>query len=344
MSKNRFRNELLWGLSKLLEIFQEKRDFTMVFDYVCDIEIHDDDTYEFYQVKTKKQGKSFSITEITKNNLKKKKDEKVKLSILGKLYILKHKFHGNQTIKMAIVSNAPLISGQKEFCYLEEKELIELGNEAKIICQKLQEEINTSDPECNSEVDISKMFYIHTSMDLHNPTEALLGKLVDFFEKTGRDSPKKPSVLLKILESEITKKACSESCSNNHNEVIQNKGISKKQFIDILDEYAQVIDISVQKTIKFIEEKVSDYSEQRELQIGLTKITTGLKEKNNELFNLEIKIVDYIKQNKLVGTKMDVVLQIFSAMREFFPIEYSESEIKAFILLVLSRDEEGKYE
>lgn len=40
MSKNRFRNEMLWGLSKIFDLFKEGKDFCVVFDYVCDIEVH----------------------------------------------------------------------------------------------------------------------------------------------------------------------------------------------------------------------------------------------------------------------------------------------------------------
>ena len=39
-SKNRFRAELLWGVSKILDLMEEDQDFTMVFDYACDIEVH----------------------------------------------------------------------------------------------------------------------------------------------------------------------------------------------------------------------------------------------------------------------------------------------------------------
>ena len=51
MSKNRFRVELLWGIDKMLDMC-DTSDFTMVFDYTCDIEIHFTDKFEFYQIKT----------------------------------------------------------------------------------------------------------------------------------------------------------------------------------------------------------------------------------------------------------------------------------------------------
>ena len=52
MSKNRFRNEMLWGLEKMFELYKTNQDFFMVFDYVCDIEAHLDGKIEFFQIKT----------------------------------------------------------------------------------------------------------------------------------------------------------------------------------------------------------------------------------------------------------------------------------------------------
>ena len=51
-SKNRFRLELLWGLGKLIDLMDTADDFTVVFDYVCDIEVHLPNGFEFYQLKT----------------------------------------------------------------------------------------------------------------------------------------------------------------------------------------------------------------------------------------------------------------------------------------------------
>ena len=36
MSKNRFRQELCWGISKMFDLF-DKEDFCVIFDYKCDI-------------------------------------------------------------------------------------------------------------------------------------------------------------------------------------------------------------------------------------------------------------------------------------------------------------------
>ena len=100
-SKNRFRIELLWGIDKMLELMESDKSFTMVFDYVCDIEVHMQDELEFYQIKThsKSQG-AYTTKSLTKVDGKHSQG-----SILGKLYVLNEKSGRNNLI--AIVSNSP---------------------------------------------------------------------------------------------------------------------------------------------------------------------------------------------------------------------------------------------
>ena len=56
------------------------QDFTMVFDYVCDIEIHYNNRFEFFQIKTHRRYKSYTTKSLTKME--------GEGSILGKLYVL----------------------------------------------------------------------------------------------------------------------------------------------------------------------------------------------------------------------------------------------------------------
>lgn len=144
-SKNRFRIELLWGVSKLLDLMEEPGDFTMVFDYVCDIEIHRENGFDFFQIKSKGNTSSF-----TANNLTSKKKEKG--SILGKLYALSANAPKGST-KVAIVTNAPYYAFPTEspfnsFSALpeEEKDKLEAA---------LKEELSVET------IDFSDVFYIH---------------------------------------------------------------------------------------------------------------------------------------------------------------------------------------
>ena len=95
-SKNRFRIELLWGVTKFLELMETSENFTMIFDYVCDIEIIFDNYLEFYQIKTRSNN-PYSTTQLVRKT--------GEGSILGKLYVL---LKDDQELvhKVAIVSNA----------------------------------------------------------------------------------------------------------------------------------------------------------------------------------------------------------------------------------------------
>lgn len=79
ISKNRFRQELCWGISKMFDLF-DKEDFCVVFDYKCDIEIHFNDSIEFYQIKTHKIQSPYKFS-----NLKRHKDGP---SIIAKLPVV----------------------------------------------------------------------------------------------------------------------------------------------------------------------------------------------------------------------------------------------------------------
>ncbi|MDL0240544.1 dsDNA nuclease domain-containing protein, partial [Clostridioides difficile] len=110
MSKNRFRNELLWGLKKMYELYKTNEDFVVVFDYRCDIEVHLENKFEFYQVKTQNNSGTYTINKLTD----KKKGSK---SVVGNLYSLKYDINMNEIddVYVAIVSNAPLNDGKKTY-------------------------------------------------------------------------------------------------------------------------------------------------------------------------------------------------------------------------------------
>lgn len=162
-SKNRFRAELLWGLDKVLDILQSEKEFVVIFDYKCDFEIHYDNELEFYQIKTRKNGKNFTFKELTK-----KETENSQGSILGKLYVLNK--DGDENIKLALVSNGPwndinnIVVGENKFENMSDKRKEEIK-------QVLQDEIGVES------VNLSGMYYIYTMVNLANPKNEVFGKL-----------------------------------------------------------------------------------------------------------------------------------------------------------------------
>lgn len=95
------------GFEKTLDLYKTSKDFTVVFDYKCDIEIHLEDNFEFYQLKP-----VMIILHIRWQNLSK---DKAGNSILGKLYTLKYAEDNDEVDKVvvAVVSNAPINDGKR---------------------------------------------------------------------------------------------------------------------------------------------------------------------------------------------------------------------------------------
>lgn len=57
-TKNRFRQELLWGISVALDNLTNEDWNAVVFDYVCDIELHYNNRLELHQLKVNKSQKN----------------------------------------------------------------------------------------------------------------------------------------------------------------------------------------------------------------------------------------------------------------------------------------------
>ena len=133
-SKNRFRLEILWGASKMFDLY-DTDDFCIVFDYKCDIEVHFKDSLEFYQIKTHKVQSPYKFTTLSKK-------DKTGKSILGKLFLLKNTVDKTVPIKVALVSNTFFRLGNKTYSDVEELNLNNLDEKSqKKILDAFKDEI-----------------------------------------------------------------------------------------------------------------------------------------------------------------------------------------------------------
>ena len=208
-SKNRFRAELLWGVSKILDLMEEDQDFTMVFDYACDIEVHYENGFEFFQIKTHGRSKSYTTKRLTK--------VEGEGSILGKLYVLvKDNFPGE--VRVAVVSNVPYSSMPADVlvnCFLNLPD-----KDKKEITTALKEELNIDS------IDLSKLFYVQTNMDLEHPDDAVRGKLTLAFERIKKCEPTNPNALYRLIVDTVSEKACYEYSAADYNEILRLKGLT----------------------------------------------------------------------------------------------------------------------
>lgn len=320
-TKNRFRVELLWGIGKLIDAYKLYDDYTIVFDFKCDIELHRDNGLDFYQVKTINRGNHSSKT------LTKRKGNS--RFILGTLYAL---YNPNHNIKLAVVCNKHLKIDSKE----DLRQEVCLGELDKAVIDfiedKLQEELKLS------EVILDNVFYVCESMDLTNPHYALLGKLIEAFQEIKNEEPNNPNALFRLVSDTAQKKASYEMAITNYNDVLELKGISKNEFNKMLESHRK-------KSITGIEQ-VKDYiktlfpSERRLYNQALTNLLEI--DQSHELNVLKISIFEYIEGNidKIQNENhlFNILNNVFDSE---FPIEYTKYMKKVFYLMVFYLYTEG---
>lgn len=216
ISKNRFRSELFWGIDRLLTCLDSGIDsFTVVFDYRCDIELHLDDRYEFYQVKTGGKGK-FGVTWATRL-------PKRGISIIARLYELDDASQ-DCPIKLVIVGNRPFTKKGGTFDSPGEVLFATLEPEDK---QKIEQAVSRDNKGMTP--DLNKASYLLVAMNLDSPQDSVRGHLLTTYHNVMGCEPKKPMALCEALEGLVSDRACNEKQQPDYKSVVRNKGITNEE-------------------------------------------------------------------------------------------------------------------
>ena len=334
MSKNRFRQEILWGVSKMFDLF-DKSNFCVVFDYKCDIEVHLDDSLELYQIKTHKIQTPYKFTELSKIGDKKN-------SIIAKLFLLQDITNDDMLIKCALVSNAFLQVKKKTFSEFEMLDFSNLDDDSQLVIKRaLQSELS------RDVIDLCNISYIYTSMDLVSPEDAIKGKITGSFERIKGCEPVKPNALCRLIIDTAKEKACYEFVSQDYDDLIRRKGITKTELNFILDKYKDETNNSVEQIKEHIEKNYPSARNRKKLKSALVKIVEA-EYNSRELQSKEKQNSAYILECESSGTVADSIEEIADDLilqfGEGFPIEYSKEEVFVFMLLIIKRWEDGRYE
>ncbi|SMC54529.1 dsDNA nuclease domain-containing protein [Papillibacter cinnamivorans] len=334
VSKNRFRQEILWGISKMFDLF-DKPEFCVIFDYKCDIEIHLSDSIEFYQIKSQKAQKPYSFTDLSK--------VEGTGSIIGKLFVLKDTSCPETRIKCALVSNRFLKIKGKELSDAEVIDFDALDDKLKAVVQNaLKSELS------RDEIDLRDLRYIYTSMDLISPENAVKGQIDSCFEKIKGCEPAKPNALHRLVFDTVQKKACYEFAADDFDELVKQKGVTKDELDSILEQYKEKTDNSLEQVQAYIEEYYQKVSERKKLKTALAKVFEA--EYNSQILQrkereISAYLIDKSESKTLLDDSTEVLADVLiTAFGDTFPLEYSKQEIYVFVLLVIKRWEDGKYE
>ena len=328
-SKNRFRMELLWGISKILDLMSSDRDFTVVFDYVCDIEVHYKDGLEFYQIKTHRAGSA----PYTCKSLTTKTSKNAQGSILGKLFIL-NKGNGVD-VKLVVVSNVPIKIGAK--C-LEPGEinLASLPQSSREVLENaLKNELNVSD------IDLTNAFYLHTNINLLNPEYEIQGKIVCRFHEIKHCEPNNPRALYRLIVDTVHSRACYEYSQNEYEEIIEKKGITRDEFNRILDIHAENEKTGIKQAREYIGQ-LGSVTQKREYNKAIARLIQLLP-KSKPLHRLERKISKFLLSTDC-GPQEETIDQLRKEFLSQFPIEYDEATRILFFVVIIGRFEQGVYD
>lgn len=328
MSKNRFRNELFWGVGRALDIMETGADFTVVFDYACDVEIHMEKNTEFYQLKTHKTDKKYTIRSLTK-----KEKDNSQGSILGKLYVLNT--GKNKNVKLAIVTNV-LFSDLTE-CKVGENVFTALTAEK---LQKMEEALK-SELGIDS-VDLSNTYYIFTRMNLEEPQNEMIGKIIKSFVEIMKCEPDKPNALYRLINDEVQEKACYELPVSSYEELVTKKGITRAEFERMMQCHAVNEKTGIKQTEEYIN-SLSDILQKKKYKKALSNIL-GTMASSKPLLNLENAISEYLVKLEEIESMDSLLDELSNKFHGQFPLEITNAEKTVFYLIIVFKFEEGVYD
>lgn len=323
-AKNRFRQELLWGISKIYDLYLENQDdFFVIFDYVCDIEVGINDTFHFYQVKTKDTSRPFSISDLIR--------KKGRHSFLSLLFTLKV----NDKIKsINVVSNAKLSVKDNVLQNLEIIPFKDLDHREKgKIIQHLEKESIVI-------TDLKDSYFIRSDFCINNPDTLLIGKTVEFLENAKGIKLSEPKLIYDYMKGLVDRKASYELNTIDLYDTIDKKGIKRSEIDNILNNLLGA-DRLREKTLSKIEALNIDYAygEVLLLKSALPKIFKyGITSKSVE--TLIEQIILCINDNKSIIQDLnlpEIIEYVYKSIN--WGVFIDKSERKCLILLALTKME-----
>ncbi len=239
-SSNRLNYQQSWSLLKLLQVHASKNDYRAVFDFAEDFILYGDSTEspekgEFYQVKTDKDKKSYSISNLLSNRTIRKKTDNldvIKKSFLQKLFDNRTLF-SDIDVDLIFVSNIPyqlnLKNKDKKSKELKEVMLSDLD---QVDIEKIEKKLGDS-YSLNDYLD-TVLQVSDLSLDQEDRDKLLKAELINLIEVCFPSKAYKAGPILKALSSEIAIRSNYEMNPDLASDFFTKKTISKEKFEEFL--------------------------------------------------------------------------------------------------------------
>ena len=327
-SKNRFRMEMLWGISKMLELMEDSEDFIMIFDYVCDIEVHKEDSYQYYQIKTHKVG---SAGYTPKKLVKFKEGQEG--SVLGKLFALLP--NDEDFVKVVLVCNVPFhkLSNSPGETSLDKLNF----DDQQVLIDAIKQELGVK------KVNLSKSFYLYTPMNLQSPEQEIKGKLITSFQKLKGSEPLNPNALYRLVFDCVKDRASYEFEITDYDELKRLKGISNIDLDKMLEAHCISEKTGVGETIRYID-GLTDIHAKRIYKRALPAIVSKIA-KSRHMQDLEYKMAKELYKSSSKKMSFEEAIDYLTGFfHDEFPLEYSNEEKIVCYMLVINKYEEGGFD
>lgn len=330
MTKNRFEYELIFGMLKIFDNYEKHEDFSIIFDYVCDIEVHLENELEFYQIKTTNDYKPFNTTFLT---TRKKVKDKEKPSIIGKLFSITCVDDiDKEKLKLHLVGNVPF-KDEKSILKVNIKRFEDMSDNTK---NNIKAAIKS---ELSVELEnLGNLYYVYAMLDLDNYDDTMLGKTLNFYNKVIGIEAKKPKVLYCTLKDLIHQKATFEKDNLTYKELVCNKGITKNDVKKLLDYHKQSNNL-IERCIIEIGKRFVNINDRTKMQLALKSIIEG----NNSFYEKEkINLRKIVNRefSCFAGTDEEFIKNMMDKHMINYPIEYSFYDKYVFILYEMLKYEE----
>lgn len=243
-TKSRMRVEVLWGLDLLIERMRRDEDFAVVFDYLCDVELHLGDAIEFHQVKTKAR-KHFDFYWLCGA-------EPGKDSVMVTLYRLKEVEEPGKCTRLFLVANRPLSIGGEQVA--PEPGVFEFdgfpdGPKGRIV-EAIAERLGIE----AADVDLRNIGYRYEELALgEGAKDRVLGKLVRVYKETRGEECNRPGALFKALSDLASDRASEEHRKAGLDEVISSKGITRVEMERMFDRHGERSNNVVERALRWVE-------------------------------------------------------------------------------------------
>ena len=156
--------------------------------------------------------------------------------------------------------------------------------------------------------------------------------------------PQNPNALYQLIYHTVSDKACYEYSGNEYNEVIKFKGLSKKQFEELLSIHSDNAKTGIRQTEQYIDE-LNDIQEQRKLKRAFPNAIRFISSPIGKEWEVIISkfLIEHFEEVEYKNLE-SAIITLKRQFHENFTAEISQYEEKLIYILIVKKHIEGAYD